>query len=144
MDAASSRVTLVVAEAGYGKTTLLADFSARATARVLWYRLDPTDRDPITWTNYLIAAVREIDPTFGSSTLALLSQVAGGGPPESALITSLLGEMSALGEAPTVLVLDDFQLIDDSEATRAFTQRLLRDTPPWFHFVISRSFYAAT
>ena len=40
-----SRVVLLVAEAGYGKTTLLADFSRRTRIRVLWFRLDRGDRD---------------------------------------------------------------------------------------------------
>ena len=34
------RLVLVLAEAGYGKTTLLADFAARTRLRTLWYRLD--------------------------------------------------------------------------------------------------------
>src|SRR2546423_595626 len=33
------RVLFVVAEAGYGQTTLLADFSRRTRLRTLWYRL---------------------------------------------------------------------------------------------------------
>src|SRR5262245_55940801 len=36
----SHRVVLLVAEAGYGKTTLLADWTRRTARRVLWYRLD--------------------------------------------------------------------------------------------------------
>src|SRR3990172_3666395 len=80
-EATASRVTLLVAEAGYGKTTPLADFAARSGPRTLWYRLDSTDADAITWTNYLIAACREIVPEFGGSTSALLAQIATGGPP---------------------------------------------------------------
>ena len=38
------RVVLVLADAGYGKTTLLADFSRRTRLRVLWFRLDRGDR----------------------------------------------------------------------------------------------------
>lgn len=136
-DAVSSRLTLVVAEAGYGKTTLLADFSARAPFRCLWYRLDPTDADPVTWTNYLIAAVREVDPDFGERTLSLLSQVAPGGPPETAFVASLIGELARLGEAPTVLVLDDFHSVDESPGARAFVSRLLQEAPPWLHVVIA-------
>ena len=39
-----SRLVLIIADAGYGKTTLLADFTRRTRRRVLWYRLDETDR----------------------------------------------------------------------------------------------------
>jgi len=136
-DATGSRLTLVTAEAGYGKTTLLADFSARAGARCLWYRLDPTDADPITWTNYLIAAVREVDPSFGQATQALLAQIGPGGPPETAFAASFLGELPSLGEAPTILVLDDFHEVDSAHEARDYVARLLKDSPAWLHFVIS-------
>jgi hypothetical protein len=39
------RVVLVIADAGYGKSTLLADFSRRTRLRTLWFRLDENDRD---------------------------------------------------------------------------------------------------
>jgi LuxR family maltose regulon positive regulatory protein len=37
------RVILVTAEAGYGKTTLLADFARGTKQRILWYRIDDDD-----------------------------------------------------------------------------------------------------
>ena len=49
---------LLVAEAGYGKTTLLADFSRRTRVRVLWFRLDRGDRDWVGFIAHLVAAVR--------------------------------------------------------------------------------------
>ncbi|HET8784498.1 MAG TPA: hypothetical protein VFM38_02600, partial [Candidatus Limnocylindrales bacterium] len=58
------RVVLVLADAGYGKTTLLADFARRSRMRTLWYRLDPDDRDWVTLLNHLVAAGREHDPAF--------------------------------------------------------------------------------
>ena len=50
------RVILVLADAGYGKTTLLADFSRRTRVRTLWYRLDDDDRDWISFLSHLVAA----------------------------------------------------------------------------------------
>ena len=50
------RVILVLADAGYGKTTLLADFSRRTRLRTLWYRLDDDDRDWISFLSHLVAA----------------------------------------------------------------------------------------
>ncbi|HET7693960.1 MAG TPA: hypothetical protein VFM44_12825, partial [Gemmatimonadota bacterium] len=49
------KVILVLAEAGYGKTTLLADWSRHTRRRTLWYRLDPDDRDWLTLLNHLVA-----------------------------------------------------------------------------------------
>ncbi len=63
------RVVLVLADAGYGKTTLLADFSRRSRLRTLWYRLDPDDRDWVTLLHHLVAAGREHDPTFAPETV---------------------------------------------------------------------------
>src|SRR3954451_23904097 len=53
---AHHRGILVLADAGYGKTTLLADFSRRTRARTLWYRLDEDDRDWISFLSHLVAA----------------------------------------------------------------------------------------
>src|SRR4029078_6859477 len=53
-----SRVVLLVAEAGYGKTTLLAGFSTRTRVRVLWFRRDSGDRDWLGFMAHLVAAVR--------------------------------------------------------------------------------------
>ena len=38
--ATERRLTLVVGEGGYGKTTLLTEFSSRSYVRCLWYKLD--------------------------------------------------------------------------------------------------------
>ena len=52
--AARSRLTLVSAPAGFGKTTLLSDWmtlTAQEGAATAWLSLDPTDSDPATfWT----------------------------------------------------------------------------------------------
>ena len=136
-EATASRVTLLVAEAGYGKTTLLADFAARSGQRTLWYRLDPTDADSITWTNYLIAACREVDPSFGEATLRLLSHLRAGNPPRSAFVDSLIGELIAWTAAPTTLILDDFHHVDRSSEVCDVVARLIDNCPAWLHFVIA-------
>ncbi|HET9851133.1 MAG TPA: hypothetical protein VFP56_01350, partial [Candidatus Limnocylindrales bacterium] len=51
------RVVLLTAEAGYGKTTLLADFTRRTRLRVLWFRLDRGDRDWTSFIAHLVAAL---------------------------------------------------------------------------------------
>ena len=135
--AVRSRLTLLVAEAGYGKTTLMTDFAARTGVRTLWYRLDATDADVITWTNHIIAAAREVQPDFGQATLGLMAQMQAGGPPRSAFLASVIGELGELEPVPTILVLDDFHAVDTSPDAVEFTTRLLRDSPPWLSLIIS-------
>jgi DNA-binding SARP family transcriptional activator len=52
-------------------------------------------------------------------------------------IASLLGELPRLGDAPCILVLDDFHAVDDSEDALTLVTRLLKESPPWLRFVIS-------
>src|SRR5437879_7025974 len=61
-----SRVVFVIGDAGYGKTTLLADFTRRTRLRTLWYRIDEEDRDWVGFLSHLVAAGREHDPGFRS------------------------------------------------------------------------------
>ena len=86
------RVILVLADAGYGKTTLLADFSQRTRLRTLWYRLDEDDRDWIAFLNYLVAAGRELDPGFAPTTSSMLEDMSVGEPARDAVIDVFLRE----------------------------------------------------
>ena len=67
------RVTMLLADAGYGKTTLLADFARRHRIRTLWYRLDDDDRDWVSFLHHLVAAGREYEPDFAPRTWSLQS-----------------------------------------------------------------------
>jgi LuxR family maltose regulon positive regulatory protein len=137
-EATSHRLTLLIAEAGYGKTTLLADFARVSGIRTMWYRLDANDTDIVEWSNYLLAAAREHDPLFGEATAALLKEIRNaGGPPKDAYISSVISELQTLDPYPTLLVFDDFHLVEGSLDAATYVQRLLKDAPPWLSLVIS-------
>src|ERR1043166_2992442 len=70
------KVTLVAAPAGFGKTTLLADWLAGMSAEsalVAWLPLDQADDDPASFWTYLIGAVRTVLPNVGADALVLLT-----------------------------------------------------------------------
>ncbi len=108
-----SRLILIVADAGHGKTTLLADWTRRTRVRTLWYRLDDADRDWVVFVNHVVAAGREIDPGFAPHTMALIRELAAGMGDRSAIVRTLLAEMRAWVTGGTALVLDDYQVVDD-------------------------------
>ncbi len=123
------RVILILADAGYGKTTLLADYSRRTRLRTLWYRLDDDDRDWVSFLNHLVAAGREHDPGFAPTTAALLSDMTTGGPTREAATDVFLRELPSIAEHGAVLILDDFHLVDESADVNLMTRELVARAP---------------
>jgi ATP/maltotriose-dependent transcriptional regulator MalT len=136
---ATDRVVVVSAEVGYGKSTLLADYARRSGTRCAWYRVEESDADWISFLGHLVAAIRVALPGFGSSTEALLRHVAAVGPTRDIVTSSLLAEMSDVPAERTLVVLDDFHLVGDSDDVRSILRRLLESAPDdWLFAVVSR------
>ncbi|HET7495649.1 MAG TPA: BTAD domain-containing putative transcriptional regulator [Candidatus Limnocylindrales bacterium] len=123
------RVVLLLADAGYGKTTLLADFARRTRMRTLWYRLDHDDRDWVTLLQHLIAAGREYDPGFAPATSELLSEIGVGGPTREAALDTFIGELPSIATGGAVLIFDDFHLVDDAPDARFVARELVARAP---------------
>ena len=132
-----SRVVLLVAEAGYGKTTLLADFSRRTRIRVLWFRLDRGDRDWVGFIAHLVAAVRVHMPGFGAATASLLRQTASTALSLDAVLDAFLRELGALSNDATAIVFDDVHLVDDSAEVKQILRELLARAPDRMSFVFA-------
>ena len=134
-----SRVILVTAEAGYGKTTLLADFSRRTRRRVLWYRIDTNDRSWVSLIRYLVATGREVDPQFGTNTQSLLDRVASPDPPRrDEVVKALIADFGPLGSGGgTILILDDYHLVDDVAEIRQVLNEFVAQAPDRLTIVLA-------
>jgi LuxR family maltose regulon positive regulatory protein len=136
---AASKLTLVSAPAGFGKTTLLTEWLAAGPAApaderlVAWLSLDRADNDPASFWTYVIAALRTAAPGVGESALAFLR--APQPPPIETVLTALLNDLGSI-TSEIVLVLDDYHVVDagDVQEGMAF---LLDHLPPWLHVVIA-------
>jgi len=129
-----SALTLVSAPAGFGKTTLLAEWLTVAAAdgrSVAWLSLDQRDNDPALFWTYLVAALNTGAPG-GAGALSLLQPPQ---PPNEAGLVALLNDLDAISN-DVVLVLDDYHVIDarDVQDAMAF---LLEHLPPQIHLVIA-------
>jgi ATP/maltotriose-dependent transcriptional regulator MalT/DNA-binding SARP family transcriptional activator len=131
------RIVYVIAEAGYGKTTLLADFSRRTRYRTLWYRLDADDGHWLAFLSHLVAAGREQDPDFAPVTSGLLREVATGGPSLEGVLESFLRELGAMSAGGAIVILDDFHLVDDAADIRQIMRELVARAPERITFVIA-------
>ena len=135
----ASKLTLVSAPAGFGKTTLLTEWlAARPDAPAgerlaAWLSLDRADNDPASFWTYVIAALRTVASEVGESALTLLR--APRPPPIETVLTTLLNDLGATAD-DIVLVLDDYHVIDAPEVQDAMAF-LLDHLPPWLHVVIA-------
>ncbi|HEX2742428.1 MAG TPA: hypothetical protein VHM69_18455, partial [Rubrobacter sp.] len=127
-------LTVVSAPAGFGKTTLLADWSRRGELPVAWVSLDERDDDPVRFLLYLIAAIGTIHQGFGETTRAFLSSLLSQEELEPVL-TALSNEILEL-PSDFVLVLDDYHAIR-SEAVHDALAFLLDHSPPPMHLVLA-------
>jgi LuxR family maltose regulon positive regulatory protein len=129
-----TRLTLVSAPAGFGKTSLITGWLAAINGgcRVAWVSLDERDRDPTTFWSYLLLAVDRAAP--GAATQALTELQAGRADVETVL-TGMLNELSVLPDDLTV-VLDDYHLAEGPGIQPGLTF-LLERLPPQVHLVLS-------
>lgn len=131
------RVLLVIADAGYGKTTLLSDFSRRTRLRTLWYRMDHEDRDWIAFLSHLVAAGREHDPEFAPIAGSMLREMGPGGPARDDVLEVFLRELPSVAESGAVLILDDFHAADDNADVKAIARELVARGPERLTIVFS-------
>src|SRR5207245_5687478 len=101
-------LSLVVAEAGYGKTVLLASHAARVRQPVVWLSLLASDADPIVFGSYLLAGLRREMPRQARGLRRALEEARGGGGGISRLGTMLAGALAERRGPPLLIVLDDF------------------------------------
>jgi LuxR family transcriptional regulator, maltose regulon positive regulatory protein len=129
----SHKLTLVAAPAGFGKTTLIAEWVATCKRSVAWLSLDEADKDTTRFLVYLVAALQTISADLGAGVLAALESPV---PPSTeSILTALINEITSITE-DFILVLDDYHLIDAKTVDKAITF-LLEHLPPHMHVVLA-------
>jgi ATP/maltotriose-dependent transcriptional regulator MalT/DNA-binding SARP family transcriptional activator len=127
-------LVLLVAAAGYGKSTLAATYARDSGAAVVWLSLQPTDRD----SRRLFARLAEaFDAGFDDP--ASVSELRGGladGAEGVGLARLLLGDLDR-APAGFILVLDDFHLVGEAEEVVNAVDALIRDLPETGQVVIT-------
>jgi ATP/maltotriose-dependent transcriptional regulator MalT/DNA-binding SARP family transcriptional activator len=126
---ADRRVINVVAEAGFGKTTLVADFVRQFRLRSFWYRLDEGDTDGLVFLRYLIAACQAVDPRLLAHSAAVLAEAQVETMRAESILDTVLAEIDCLAEVPSALVLDDVQAIELVPSIRQIIDRLIGRAP---------------
>ena len=128
------KLTLLSAPAGWGKTTLLAQWvvGAGEDQRFGWLSLDRSDNDPVWFWMYVIAALQKVSPGVGTRAFELLGM---GADPVRVVLPNLLNQLASI-EHQMVLILDDYHLV----ASRAVHEQLtfvINRMPRNLHLVLA-------
>ncbi len=130
------KLTIISAPAGFGKTTLLAEWLAatQASERAAgWVSLDQSDNDPAFFWAYFITALQTVQSEVGKNALSLLHSPQ---PPAiESVLTTLINEINAIKDDFAV-ILDDYHVID-AKAVHSAIAFLLDHLPPQMHLVIA-------
>ncbi|MGE5251501.1 MAG: LuxR C-terminal-related transcriptional regulator [Bacteroidota bacterium] len=134
---AEQALVLICAPAGFGKTTLLAEWAAQAAVPVAWLSLDSEDNDPSRFLRYVVAALNTAlagnGISIGAASGAMLKSIQ---PlPVQAALVALINELVDLTE-PLALVLDDYQFITDPGVHEGLAF-LLEHLPAHTHLLIA-------
>ncbi|HEU4913367.1 MAG TPA: LuxR C-terminal-related transcriptional regulator [Actinomycetes bacterium] len=141
----ASRLMLVSAPAGFGKTTLLAAWLAARPAApaeqvaassgyaVAWVSLGQGDSQPQTFWSYVVAALQRVAPGVGETARVLLQAVPPA--PTATVLTTLLNDVGST-DGDIVLVLDDYHVIDSADVHEGMAF-LVDHSPPQLHVVVA-------
>jgi LuxR family maltose regulon positive regulatory protein len=127
------KLVQIAAPAGYGKTTLLAQWAQASSLAVAWLTVSEDDNDFVRFFRYLLNAWEEIRPGVSESPLGLL--LGAMEPDANAVLTSFITVANHQFDH-TVFILDDVHLITDASIHQALTF-LLDQSPPTLHFVLA-------
>lgn len=134
-DNTDKRLILICANAGYGKTTLLAQFISGLDCELVYYNLSPGDSDPYNFFNHLISGIRRHKDKFGLRTERILS-----GSPNlmsdlERILTTFINELMPLRNH--IVILDDFHAISGANWVKTAFDYLLTYLPSNTHLIIS-------
>jgi LuxR family transcriptional regulator, maltose regulon positive regulatory protein len=133
--AASKRLTVIKAPAGFGKTSLAVIWLDRLRAngaQVAWLSLDAEDDEPARFLNYLAHALRHACGNVGAAAISLTADAAF--VPPHAVVSTLINELVEVDDE-VVLFLDDYHLVSLPVVHDAMSF-FIEKAPPHVHVVL--------
>jgi len=135
------KLVLCCAPAGYGKTTLLADFARSTSMACCWHFLDQADTDPVVFLQTLLASLRCVFSPFGQHLDPLFhtlfsKQISSTSKACSAALDALCAALATEISEQFALFLCNYEEINESESLTELVNALLRQLPPQATLVI--------
>src|SRR4051794_19687159 len=128
-------VVVLVAPAGYGKTTVLTQWAAQDPPSFAWVAIDEQDNDPVELVRHIVSCLERIEPTHDPVLASLRSRRA---PPQAVLVPGLLAWLGRHA-SDRVLVLDDLQRLHNPVSLDVVGTIVSQLPPGWRLAIASRT-----
>ncbi len=127
------KLTLLSAPAGFGKTTLLADWVHLRNIPVAWFSVDKGDNDPLHFLAYIIHGLEGLEAGTGKAALTMMQSPQP--PPIEPILINLLNDVSRIS-SDFALVFDDYHLVD-ARPIHDLMAFLLENLPQHMHMIMA-------
>ena len=127
------KLILICADAGYGKTTLLAQFCQEIKQPFVFYDLDSQDNDVATFFNYLLAGMRKHVAGFGERVHSVVSEKRS----NDIISGTFINEFVERVNRDFYIIFDDYHRLDKNRKIANIIDYLLRHMPAHLHLIIS-------
>ncbi len=133
----NKKVIIIEAQAGQGKTTLVAQFLELTKAPFIWYQIGPEDSDPVLLLSFLLLDLSANLPEFQSPKLANILNEGSVGPLDLTRCADILLRdlENHLKKKDLYLVFDDIHLVEFGTLTTKLLEHLIDASPPQVHFI---------
>ena len=133
---AEKRLTMVTAGAGFGKTTAVAQAVEKIGLKTVWYSLDRLDIDFSTFMSYLCRGFQKHFPGACNISFDFIAGSAGAEKSRQVLLIRFLSDLENHIDEDMIVVLDDFQMVQDSVEINRCVQFVLERLPLSVHMVV--------
>ncbi len=136
-DLLNSRLVLVIAPAGYGKTLSLIDLVHHVDAPVCWYSVGPTDYEPHRFIEYFVAALERQFSGLGNETRSVLQGYTSGSASLDQVVITLTNELHSIVVDDFLFIIDDFHLAGDSADVSLFLSQFIQQSDERCHLIVA-------
>jgi ATP/maltotriose-dependent transcriptional regulator MalT/DNA-binding SARP family transcriptional activator len=131
------QLLLIVAPAGYGKTSLLLDLAHDSELPVCWLSLDALDQEPQRFLAYFISAIAERFPNFGRDSINALKSMTSFEQDGERVLVTFTNDIAAHINEHFILILDDYHLVGDVLIIRQLLNRFLQLVGENVHLILA-------
>ena len=134
---ADERIIVIIADAGYGKTTLMAQMSQEMRGNSIWYQFDERDESAMVFLAHLTVGISRVYPELGEELGALAEKAATIPEETDRWLSILVNGLSVEGGEPALFFFDDFHLVNRNEFIVGALTFLFAHPPANCRFVIA-------